>query len=117
MIVHPLETFWQHVKAGRANSKQFAQVVCLARFYTCLHAGGDEPCTGAKEGHTAVLGKFPERADIRVGRAAIVEQDSSTDEQAACEEVPHHPAGRGEPEEFIRRFQIKVEGKTLEVFE
>ena len=37
---------------------------------------------------------------------AVVEDDRAAGEETADEEVPHHPAGRGEPEEAVVRRQV-----------
>ena len=47
------------------------------------------------------LGEAPQHAQVRVRGAAVVEHDRRVGEQAADEEVPHHPAGRGEPEHAV----------------
>ena len=50
----------------------------------------------------------PQRHQVRVARAAVVEHDGGADEQATDQEVPHHPAGGGEPEEAVARPEISA---------
>ncbi len=44
-----------------------------------------------------------------MGGAAVIEHDGGIGEQAADEEVPHHPAGRGEPEHAVAWAQVEVQ--------
>ena len=48
---------------------------------------------------------------------AVVEDDRRLGEQAADEEVPHHPAGRREPEEPVAGPRVDVEVELLQVLE
>ena len=49
--------------------------------------------------------------------AAVVQHDRGVAEQAADEEVPHHPAGRGEPEHAIAALQVEVQLALLQLLE
>ncbi len=48
---------------------------------------------------------------------AVVEDDRGAGEEAGDEEVPHHPAGRREPEEAIAGVGVDVEVELLQVLE
>ena len=50
-------------------------------------------------------------------RRAVIEDDRGVHEESRDEVVPHHPAGRAEPEEPIGGTQVMVEGVDLEVLE
>ena len=63
------------------------------------------------------LGEVPEDAHVRVAGAAVVEDDRGAGEQAGDEEVPHHPAGRREPEEAVAGVGVDVEVELLQVLE
>jgi hypothetical protein len=49
--------------------------------------------------------------------AAVVEHDGGVGEQPADEEVPHHPARRGEPEDPVARLAVHVQPEFLEVLD
>ena len=82
-----------------------------------LHAGQQVRRAGAGVGHARLRGQPPERAGVRVHGAAVVEHHGGADEQAADQVVPHHPAGRGVPEERVRAGQILMQGERLEVLQ
>lgn len=48
---------------------------------------------------------------------AVEEHDGRAHRRAGDQEVPHHPAGGGEPEEAVRRAQVVVQGEHLQVFQ
>ena len=50
-------------------------------------------------------------------RVAVVEHHGAPDQQSADQQVPHHPAGGGEPEEPVAGPQIMVQPQGLQVFE
>ena len=63
------------------------------------------------------LGEVPQHAHVRVAGAAVVEHDRRLGEQAADEEVPHHPARRREPEDAVALLRVDVQVELLEVLE
>ena len=65
----------------------------------------------------ARVGEVPQHAHVRVAGAAVVEHDRRLGEQARDEEVPHHPAGRGEPEHAVAGPGVDVQLQLLEVLE
>ena len=68
------------------------------------------PRADAHAGHPASLGQPPQRTQVRVRRGCRRRARSpASREQAADEEVPHHPAGRGEPEHAVARAQVQVQ--------
>ena len=100
VLVDPLEALRRERRAGRADGAQAPTGRGRPDGLDAgLHAGGDVAGAGAEAGDPGSLGEVPEDAHVRVARAAVVEDDRGGREQAADEEVPHHPAGRREPEE------------------
>ena len=65
----------------------------------------------------ASVGEVPEHAHVRVAGAAVVEHDRGVGEQDADEEVPHHPAGRREPEDAVARLRVEVQVQLLQLLE
>ena len=49
--------------------------------------------------------------------AAVVEDDRGVGEQDADEEVPHHPAGRGEPEDAVAGLRVEVQVELLQLLQ
>ena len=77
-----------------------------------LHAGGDEARRRAEARDACLLGEIPQRPEVGMAGVAVVEHDRSLREQPAVQEVPHHPAGRREPEEAVARLHVGVEGRA-----
>ena len=65
----------------------------------------------------ASLGEIPEHSEVGLRRVAVVEDDGCLREQPAEQEVPHHPAGRREPEQPVARARVDVEVQRLQVLE
>ncbi len=63
------------------------------------------------------LRQVPEHAHVGVAGVAVVEDDRGAGQQAGDEEVPHHPAGRREPEEAVAGVGVDVEVELLQVLE
>ena len=63
------------------------------------------------------LGEVPEHPEVGGARVAVVEDDRGVGEEAADDEVPHHPAGRREPEEPVVGLKIDVEVHLLQRLE
>ena len=102
VLVDPAKALRRQRRAGRADRPQRAQVEVASRGSTPAFSQLDSnpalrPCSVIR----GALGERPERAQVRVSGAAVVEHDRRLAEQAADEEVPHHPAGRREPEHPI----------------
>ena len=91
------------------------EVAAPARLGAGLHAGGDERGAGAEAGHLGVGGELPEHLHVGMAGVAVVEDDRGVGEQDADEEVPHHPAGGGEPEDAVAGLGVEVEGELLVV--
>ena len=64
-----------------------------------------------------VARQLPESTEIGVSRAAVVQDDGGIREQSAVQEVPHHPAGRREPEEPVVVLQVGVQTELLQELE
>ena len=75
--------------------------------------GGARP----EGGHPGALGQVPQRAEVGRAGIAVEEHDRGRRQQHADEEVPHHPAGRGEPEDAIALLRVEVQVHVLEVLE
>jgi hypothetical protein len=48
---------------------------------------------------------------------AVEQDDRGADAEAGHQVVPHHPAGRGEPEEAVVRPEVALQSERLEVFD
>ena len=55
------------------------------------------------------LGQPPQRAEVGVAGVAVEQHDRRADQQAADEQVPHHPAGGGEPEEAVAGAEVVLQ--------
>jgi hypothetical protein len=65
-----------------------------------------------------LIDQFPEGGEAGIFGATVVEDNGDVGQQEAGDEhVPHHPAGRGVPEETVAGTQIEMERERLEVFE
>ena len=117
LLVDPVEALGRERRAGRADRLQAAEVAAGAGLDPGLHAGGDVGGAGAEHRHPGALGEVPEHAHVGVARVAVVEDDRGPGQQAGDEEVPHHPAGRGEPEEAVAGVGVDVEVELLQVLE
>ena len=117
VLVDPVEALGRERRAGRADSAEAAEVAARARLDAGLHAGGDVGGAGAEHRHPGPLGQIPEDAHVRVAGIAVVEDDCRPGQQPGDEEVPHHPAGRGEPEEAVAGVGVDVEVELLQVLE
>ncbi len=82
-----------------------------------LAAGHDVGGGGAEEGGTGAFGDAPLGAGVREAGAAVVEDDRGAGEEAGDEEVPHHPAGRGVPEEPVLGAEVAVQAELFEVLD
>ena len=74
----------------------------------------DEARARAEARDARVGGELPQPG--RVG-LAVVEHDRRARQQPADQEVPHHPAGRGEPEEAVARPAVAVQVRLLQVLQ
>ena len=86
-------------------------------FDTGLPARQQERRGRAEVRHPGPGREPPQRAQIRVRRVAVEQHDRRTHGGGGDEVVPHHPAGRGEPEEPVARPEVVVQGQHLEMFE
>ena len=59
----------------------------------------------------------PQDVEVGMARAAVVEDHRRAHQQAADQEVPHHPAGGGEPQEPVARAEVVVQRQRLEVLD
>ena len=62
-------------------------------------------------------GELPQPVERRGSRTAVVEHDRRRGQQRADEEVPHHPAGRREPEDAVVLVRVDVQVELLELLE
>ena len=117
VLVDPAEALRRQRRAGRADGLQPREVAAVAGLDLRLHARGDVARAGAEARDPRRLGEIPQHAHVRMPGRAVVEHDRAVGEQAADEEVPHHPAGRREPEEAVALLHVHVEVELLEVLE
>ena len=117
VLVDPVEALRRQRRAGRADRRQGAEVAAGAGLDPRLHAGRDVGGGGAEGADPGPLGEVPERVQVGVAGVAVVEDDRRRGEQAGDDEVPHHPAGRREPEEAVAGMGVDVEVELLQVLE
>ncbi len=86
----------------------------LRRLRALLHAVRDERGARPEARDLRVRGELPEHIGRR---CAVVQDDRRAGEQAADQEVPHHPARRREPEEAVVGGQVRVQVRLLQVLE
>ena len=82
-----------------------------------LAAGHHVRGGGAEDGGAGQFGDPPLGTGVRVAGAAVVQDDGGADEQPADQEVPHHPAGGGVPEEAVAGAEVEVQAGLLEVLD
>ncbi|GBC87295.1 hypothetical protein HRbin12_01298 [bacterium HR12] len=116
-LVDPGEALGRERRAGGADGPQAREVADLGRPDPGLHAGVEEGGAGAERGDAELGGEAPERGEVGVRGAPVVEHDARAEGEPAEEEVPHHPAGRREPEEALAGPDVVVERQGLQVLE
>jgi hypothetical protein len=112
-LVDPVETLRRQRRAGRADALE----PVFPRGEAGLAAGHEEGRGRAEIGDAGFVDQIPEDRHARVRGVAVEHDDRGADGGTAGQEVPHHPAGGGEPEEPVTGAQVVVQGEHLEVFE
>src|SRR5215204_7029205 len=113
--VDPLEALRRERRSRRAHALEGTEIEVPARLYVGVHAGGQVARAGPEVGHAGLLGEPPQGVHVRVAWVAVVEDGGRPGEQAAHQQVPHHPARRGEPEEAVAGAEVYVQTHLLEV--
>ncbi len=119
LVVDPAKALRRQRRAGRADAAQRAQVAgpAAAGLHAGLHAARDERRARAQARDLSLRREVPEAIERRRAGAAVVEHDRGRREQHADEEVPHHPAGRREPERAVVLVHVEVQVQVLELLE
>ena len=117
LVVDPPKAFGRQRRARRADGVQSTQVTARARFDLGLHAGRDERRARAEARHRGIGGEIPQRAHVRIPGVTVEQHDRRLREQHPDEEVPHHPAGRREPEDPVSGLGVEVQVRLLQVLE
>ncbi len=117
MPVNPVKALGRQRRAGRADAAQRAQVVVARGLQACLLTAHQEAGADAHAGDAGLLGKRPQRAKVGIAGTAVVEHDRRIAEQAADQEVPHHPAGRRKPEHAVAGVQVEVQHALLQLLD
>ena len=106
VLVDPAEALGGERRAGRADRLQLRQVAAVAGLDLRLHARRRCSSRWCRTSSPPPTRRGPTaRPCPGWPGAAVVEHDRGVGEQAADQEVPHHPAGRGEPEEAVAGLQ------------
>ena len=84
------------------------------RHHPGLHRRGDEPGARPERGDLRLGGELPQPLGIGL---TVVEHDRGARQEPADQEVPHHPAGGGEPEETVAGTKIAVQPRLLQVLQ
>src|SRR5262249_18727638 len=116
-LANPVEALGRKRRAGRADTVETREVAPGPRLHVRLLAGGDVARTRAEGRDAGRIGEIPERPEIRVRRIPVEEDDRRVREQAADEEVPHHPARGREPEKPVAGPRVEVQAQLLQVLE
>ncbi|CAM5535339.1 hypothetical protein SGRIM128S_00048 [Streptomyces griseomycini] len=117
LVVQPAEAVGGQGGSGGGDALHRREVEVARGVHAGLAAGHDVGGGGAVEGGAGPFGDPPLGARVRVAGAAVVQDDRRSGQQAGDEEVPHHPAGRGVPEEAVLRAQVAVQAELLEVLD
>lgn len=117
LVVEPAEAVGRERGAGGGDALDAREVEVAARVDAGLPAGHDIGGRGAEEGCSGLFRDAPLGADVRVAGAAVVQHEGGSGEEAGDEEVPHHPAGGGVPEEAVLGAEVAVQADLLEVLQ
>src|SRR5665213_2068365 len=82
-----------------------------------LHAACVEGSPCPKERDLGLLGEGPEGAEIGKTRAAVIQYDGRTHQEATHQKVPHHPACCTEPKEAVPGPEIMLQGEQFHMLE
>ncbi len=115
--IHPSEALGRQRGAGGAHAPQRPQVGDGPWHHTSLPAAHQERRAHPEVRRPRHLGQPPQRRQVGISRIAIEQHDGRSDQQARHQQVPHHPARRGEPEEPVARPKVGVQRQRLEVLE
>ena len=115
--VDPLETLGRQRRSGRAQPAQRGKIQLTSGGQAGLGAG-EQVGRAHPEVADLLLGDDPPQGvGARERGAAVVGHHGRPGQQAAREEVPHHPAGRGVPEKHVPGPQVLVEREGLEMLQ
>ena len=117
VLINPVESFRGQGRTRGTNGTQRIQIELFTRFKLLFHARNQKRRAGAKMVDGRLLGQLPERIQIRVGRAAVVQNHGGSRQERSLHEIPHHPAGGGKPEEIFARADVVVERQVFVVFQ
>jgi len=117
VVVDPAEPLGGKRRPGRPDAPQCAEVASGGRLDPGLHAGCDVRGARAEAGHLRRLCEIPQPSEIRMAGVAVEEHDGGIGQQRPDEQVPHHPARRGEPEEAVAGVDVEVQVRLLELLE
>ncbi len=118
-LAHPVEALGRQRGAGRPDRPQGRQVeggVGSGR-EAGLAAGHEEGGRRAEERHALLRRQPPQAGEVGMAGVAVEQHQRGSDQQAADQVVPHHPAGGGEPQEPVARPQVVVQAQHLVVLE
>ena len=108
VLVDPVEALGGEGRPGRAHRAQRGDVAAATGLGAGLHARGDVAGRGAERRHSGARGEIPENVHVGVAGVAVVEDDRRPGQQHRDEEVPHHPARGGEPEDAVPLLCVDV---------
>ena len=119
LVVDPLKALGRQRRAGRADRAQAAQISLPAagHRHLGLHARGDERGARAERRDLRLGAQLPQTVKRRIAGVAVEQHHRGVGQQHADEEVPHHPAGRREPEHAVAGARVDVQLVVLELLE
>ena len=117
LVVDPAEALGRERRARRADAAHGREVAAARGSTPAFMQAAMYAALVPKHVMPAAAARVPQGVQVGLGGAAVVEHDRGLGEQAADEEVPHHPAGRREPEEAVAALRVEVQVQLLQVLE
>ena len=111
-VVDPREPLGRERRPGRADRPQRGQVAAGGRLDLRLHARREVRRARPERRRAGRLREVPQPVEVRRARVAVEQHDRRVGQQHGDEEVPHHPAGGGEPEHPVARLRSPGAGTS-----
>ena len=112
VLVGPHEPFGRQGRSGGADTPNRGEVESLVGVETGLQTTMNEWRARSEVRSAGVMGKAPQAVEVGIGWVAVEKLDRRIDQQTAYEKIPHHPARRRVPKEFVVLAQIHVKRRV-----
>ena len=117
VLVDPLEALGRERRAGRADGTERERSRPCEGSTPAFMQEARKLADVPKVVTLGLRGEVPQGVESGVAGVAVVEDDRRVGEEHRDEEVPHHPAGGGEPEDAVAVLRVDVEVHLLQVLE